>query len=85
MSKQLRKALTEELHRRHGYKVMETKIKPVHIANALDHAYSEGKPDGFKDYVDLEYIISLGLPARMEAWQRVGLVAFQRTREAAVQ
>jgi hypothetical protein len=35
MSKQLRKALTEELHRRHGYKVMETKIKPVHIANAL--------------------------------------------------
>src|SRR5437763_338495 len=35
MSKQLRKALTEELRRRHGYKVMETKIKPVHIANAL--------------------------------------------------
>ena len=35
MSKQLRKALTEELQRRHGYKVMETKIKPVHIANAL--------------------------------------------------
>jgi hypothetical protein len=35
MSKQLRKALTEELHKRHGYKVMETKIKPVHIANAL--------------------------------------------------
>ena len=35
MSKQLRKALTDELHRRHGYKVMEAKIKPVHIANAL--------------------------------------------------
>jgi len=35
MSKQLRKAITDELHRRHGYKVMETKIKPVHIANAL--------------------------------------------------
>jgi len=35
MSKQLRKALTDELQRRHGYKVMETKIKPVHIANAL--------------------------------------------------
>lgn len=35
MSKQLRKALTEELQKRHGYKVMETKIKPVHIANAL--------------------------------------------------
>lgn len=35
MSKQLRKAITEELHRRHGYKVMEAKIKPVHIANAL--------------------------------------------------
>jgi hypothetical protein len=35
MSKQLRKPVTEELHRRHGYKVMEVKIKPVHIANAL--------------------------------------------------
>lgn len=35
MSKALRKALTDELHRRHGYKVMEAKIKPVHIANAL--------------------------------------------------
>ena len=35
MSKQLRKALTDEHQRRHGYKVMETKIKPVHIANAL--------------------------------------------------
>lgn len=33
MSKQLRKPITEELHRRHGYKVMEVKIKPVHIAN----------------------------------------------------
>ncbi len=60
-------------------------LTAVHIANALDHAYSEGKPDGFKDYVDLEYIISLGLPSRMEVWQRVGLAAFQRTREAAVQ
>jgi len=35
MSKQLRKTLTDELQRRHGYKVMEAKIKPVHIANAL--------------------------------------------------
>lgn len=35
MSKPLRTALTDELQRRHGYKVMETKIKPVHIANAL--------------------------------------------------
>lgn len=35
MNKQLRKSLTDELQRRHGYKVMETKIKPVHIANAL--------------------------------------------------
>ena len=35
MSKQLRKSLTEELGKRHGYKVMETKIKPVHLANAL--------------------------------------------------
>lgn len=35
MSKPLRKALTDELQKRHGYKVMETKIKPVHIANAL--------------------------------------------------
>lgn len=35
MSKQLRKPVNEEFHRRHGYKVMENKIKPVHIANAL--------------------------------------------------
>jgi hypothetical protein len=35
MSKQLRKSVTDELHRRHGYRVMEAKIKPVHLANAL--------------------------------------------------
>ena len=35
MSQVLRKALSDELHRRHGYRTMEAKIKPVHIANAL--------------------------------------------------
>jgi hypothetical protein len=35
MSQILRKALSDELHRRHGYRTMEAKIKPVHIANAL--------------------------------------------------
>lgn len=35
MSQVLRKALSNELHRRHGYRTMEAKIKPVHIANAL--------------------------------------------------
>jgi hypothetical protein len=35
MSQTLRNALSDELHRRHGYRTMETKIKPVHIANAL--------------------------------------------------
>jgi hypothetical protein len=35
MSQALRKALSDELHRRHGYRTMEAKIKPVHIANAL--------------------------------------------------
>ena len=35
MSQLLRKALSDELLRRHGYRTMEAKIKPVHIANAL--------------------------------------------------
>lgn len=35
MKQVLRKALSDELHRRHGYRTMEAKIKPVHIANAL--------------------------------------------------
>jgi hypothetical protein len=35
MSKELRKAVNDEFHRRHGYRTMEAKIKPVHIANAL--------------------------------------------------
>ena len=35
MSKALRQALNDELYRRHGYRTMEAKIKPVHIANAL--------------------------------------------------
>ena len=42
MSTQLRKAITEEIQRRHGYKVMEAKIKPVHIANALMRAEHQG-------------------------------------------
>ncbi len=35
MSQTLRKILSDELHGRHGYRTMESKIKPVHIANAL--------------------------------------------------
>ncbi|WP_437626719.1 hypothetical protein [Sorangium sp. So ce1151] len=35
MEAQLREVLGGELQRRHGYGVMEGKIKPVHIANAL--------------------------------------------------
>ena len=35
MIKELRKSISDEIHRRHGYRVMEAKIKPVHIANAL--------------------------------------------------
>lgn len=35
MNKELRKAISDEIHRRHGYRFMEAKIKPVHIANAL--------------------------------------------------
>ncbi|MBN8751338.1 MAG: hypothetical protein J0I65_28105 [Variovorax sp.] len=42
MSTQLRKAITNEIQRRHGYKVMEAKIKPVHIANALMRAEHQG-------------------------------------------
>ncbi len=59
-----------------------TSLTAVHVSNALDHAYSEGKPEHFKDLVDLEYLMSLGLPARIPDWQRVGLAAFQRTRQA---
>jgi hypothetical protein len=35
MEAQLREVLGHELHRRHGYGMMEGKIKPVHIANSL--------------------------------------------------
>lgn len=35
MNKEIRKAISDEIFRRHGYRVMEQKIKPVHIANAL--------------------------------------------------
>jgi hypothetical protein len=35
MNKEIRKAISDEIHRRHGYRFMEAKIKPVHIANAL--------------------------------------------------
>lgn len=35
MQKELRKAIGDEIQRRHGYRFMEQKIKPVHIANAL--------------------------------------------------
>lgn len=35
MNKELRKAISDEIHRRHGYRFMEAKIKPVHIANSL--------------------------------------------------
>jgi hypothetical protein len=35
MNKEIRKALSNEIFRRHGYGFMEAKIKPVHIANAL--------------------------------------------------
>lgn len=38
MSNTLRKILSDELHRRHGYRTMEAKIKPVHIANAMMRA-----------------------------------------------
>ena len=35
MENQLREVIGDELRRRHGYGLMEGKIKPVHIANAL--------------------------------------------------
>jgi len=35
MNKEIRKAISDEIFRRHGYRFMEAKIKPVHIANAL--------------------------------------------------
>lgn len=35
MNKEIRKAISDEIFRRHGYRFMEQKIKPVHIANAL--------------------------------------------------
>lgn len=69
MSKQLRKSITEELHRRHGYKVMEAKIKPVHIANALMRTEHQcvGK------MAVLEQLFEATLP-RNSIEQRVGAV-----------
>ncbi len=58
-------------------------LTAVHVANALDHACSEGTPDHFKQYLDLEYVMALGLPARLEAWQKAGVAAFQRTKQQA--
>jgi HD-like signal output (HDOD) protein len=57
-------------------------LTAVHVANALDHAYSDGKPEQFKAIVDVEYLMSLGLTARLEHWQNAGLVTFQRTKQA---
>lgn len=57
-------------------------LTAVHVGNALDHAYSDGKPDQFKQIVDVEYLMSLGLTARLESWQNAGLVAFQRAKQA---
>lgn len=61
---------------------MFSPLSAVHVANALDHAYSEGGPDQFKTHLDLEYIMSMGLAARLEDWQKAGLAAFQRARSA---
>lgn len=58
-------------------------LSAVHVANALDHACSEGKPNDFKNYLDLEYVMALGLPARLDAWKTAGLEAFQRTKQQA--
>ena len=41
MNKEIRKAISDEIFRRHGYRFMEAKIKPVHIANALMRAEHE--------------------------------------------
>jgi HD-like signal output (HDOD) protein len=57
-------------------------LTAVHVGNALDHAYSEGKPEHFKQLADVEYLMSLGLTARLDAWQNAGLIAFQRAKQA---
>lgn len=57
-------------------------LTAVHIGNALDHAYSDGQPDQFKQFLDIEYLMSLGMTARLESWQNAGCVAFQRAKQA---
>lgn len=60
-------------------------LAAVHAANALDHACSEGKPELFKQFLDLEYTMAIGRAGRIDAWQQRGLAAFQGTKQAANQ
>jgi hypothetical protein len=51
MEAQLREVISDELRRRHGYGLMTSKIKPVHIANALlrEEHQTVGKMADLKD------------------------------------
>jgi hypothetical protein len=51
METQLREVISDELRRRHGYGLMTSKIKPVHIANALlrEEHQTVGKMADLKD------------------------------------
>lgn len=57
-------------------------LTAVHVANALDHSFANGKPEDFQNQVDIEYLMSLGLTARLDAWKKAGLLAFQATKQA---
>lgn len=51
MEAQLREVISDELRRRHGYGLMTSKIKPVHLANALlrEEHQTVGKMTDLKD------------------------------------
>ena len=57
-------------------------LTAVHVANAMDHAMEAGPSKGLLDFVDLEYLISIGLHGRLEVWQQKCQTAFERQQKA---
>ena len=51
-------------------------LTAVHVANSLDHAVAAGPSKGLLDFVDLEYLLAIGLHGRLEVWQQKCQSAF---------
>lgn len=65
LESRIRQAIADELRRRHGYGMMEEKIKPVHLANALLRE-SHHKVGELKDIVHLMAATAPRADARMK-------------------